>query len=144
MAEAPVLKGVDVGDVGSRGQTLEQGVIAILAVWAERGELVGGVGFTAQQEGERHKDLRLYQGSRDEQCSRESAGAKGESESFYGGPQGATRRTGRCWEVVGRAKRGKKMASVMKVIVGSEGSRCHHNERSRPRGSWGRSRGACT
>jgi hypothetical protein len=30
-------------------------------------------------------------------------------------------------EVVGRAKRGKKMASVMKVIVGLEGSRCHYD-----------------
>jgi hypothetical protein len=30
----------------------------------------------------------------------------------------------RCWEVVGRVKRGRKMASVIKVIVGLEGSRC--------------------
>jgi hypothetical protein len=39
---------------------------------------------------------------------------------------------------------GKKMASVMKVIVGSEGSRCHHDERPRPRAFRGRSRGAYT
>ena len=38
-------------------------VVIILAVGAERGELVGGVGFTVQQEGERHKDSRLYWGS---------------------------------------------------------------------------------
>ena len=143
-AIAPVFEGVGVGDMGSRGQVLEVRVVAILAVGAERGELVGRVGFTAQQERERHKDSRLYWGSRDEQCSQESAGARGESRVFYGGPRGATGRTERCWEVVGRAEREKKMASVMKVIVGSEGSRCHHNERSRPRGSWGRSRGACT
>ena len=37
-------------------------VVTILAVGAERGVLVGGVGFTAQQEGERHKDSRLYLG----------------------------------------------------------------------------------
>jgi hypothetical protein len=60
-------------------------VVIILVVGAERGELVGGVGFTAQQEGERHKDSRLYWGSGDEQCSQESAGARGESEGFYGG-----------------------------------------------------------
>jgi len=41
-----------------------------------------------------------------------------------------------------RRREGKKMASVMKVIVGEEGSRCHHDERPRPQGSWGRSRGA--
>jgi hypothetical protein len=34
------------------------------------------------------------------------------------------------------------MASIMKVIVGLEGSRCHHNKRPRPQGPWGRSRGA--
>ena len=28
--------------------------------------------------------------------------------AFYGGPQGATRRTGRCQEVVGEAERGKE------------------------------------
>ena len=82
-------------------------VVIILAVGAERGELVGGVGFTAQQEGERHKDSRLYWGSGDEQYSQESAGARGESGGFYGGLWGATRRTGRCREVVGRAERGK-------------------------------------
>jgi len=46
VAEAPVFEGMDVGDVRSRGQTIEQGVIAILAVGAECGKLVGGVGFT--------------------------------------------------------------------------------------------------
>jgi hypothetical protein len=59
-AVAPVFEGVDVGDVGSRGQLLEVHVVGILAVGVERGVLVGGVGFTAQQEGERHKDSRLY------------------------------------------------------------------------------------
>ena len=58
-------------------------VVIILAVGAERGELVGGVGFTAQQEGERHKDSRLYWDSRDEQCSQESAGARGESKGVF-------------------------------------------------------------
>jgi hypothetical protein len=65
-AVAPVFKGVDVGDVGSRGQVLEEGVIAILLVGAECDILVGRIGFTAQQEGERHKDSRLYWGSGDE------------------------------------------------------------------------------
>ena len=101
IAVAPVFKGVDVGDMGSRGQTLKQGVVAIFVVGVERGELVGGIGFTMQQEGEGHRDLRLYQGSWDEQCSRESAGVKGKSEGFYGGLWGATRRMERCWEVVG-------------------------------------------
>ena len=41
-------------------------------------------------------------------------------------------------------REGKKMASVMKVIVGLEGSRCHHDRRPRPQGSRGKSRGACT
>jgi hypothetical protein len=59
-AVAPMFEGVDVGDVGSRGQAFEEGVVAILVVGAECGVLVGGVGFTAQQEGERHKDSRLY------------------------------------------------------------------------------------
>jgi hypothetical protein len=68
-AVAPVFEGVDVGDVGSRGEALEVHVIIVLAVGVERGELVGGVGFTAQQKGERHKDSRLYWGSGDEQCS---------------------------------------------------------------------------
>jgi hypothetical protein len=108
VAVAPMLKGVDVGDMGLRGQTLEEGIIIILAVGAEHGKLVGGIGFTVQQEGERHKDSRLYRGSWDEQCSRESADVKGESEGFYGGLWGATRRTERCREVVGRAKRGKE------------------------------------
>jgi len=36
------------------------------------------------------------------------------------------------------------MASVMKVIVGLEESRCHHNERPRPQGFWGRSYEAYT
>jgi hypothetical protein len=35
------------------------------------------------------------------------------------------------------------MTSVMKVIVGSEGSRCHHDGRPRPWGPWGKSHGAC-
>jgi hypothetical protein len=78
-AVAPVFEGVDVGDVGSRGQAPEVHIIVVLAVGAERGELVGGVRFTAQQEGERHKDSGLYWGSGDEQCSQESAGARGES-----------------------------------------------------------------
>jgi hypothetical protein len=69
MAEAPVFKRVDVGDVWSREQALKQGVIPILVVEAECGKLVGGIGFTTQQEGERHKDLRLYWGSGDKQCS---------------------------------------------------------------------------
>jgi len=63
VAEAPVFEGMDVGDVRLRGQTLEQGVIAILAVGVECGKLVGGVGFTVQQERERHKDSRLYRDS---------------------------------------------------------------------------------
>jgi hypothetical protein len=36
------------------------------------------------------------------------------------------------------------MASVMDVIAGSEGSRCHHDEGPRPQGPWGKSCGACT
>jgi len=63
-AVAPVFEGVDVGDVGSRGQAIGEGVVAILSVGVECGELVGGIGFTAQQEGERHEDSRLYWGSR--------------------------------------------------------------------------------
>jgi hypothetical protein len=143
-AVAPMFEGVDVGDVGPRGQGSEVHVIVILAVGAEWGVLVGSVGFAAQQEGERHKDSRLYWGSGDEQCSQESAGARGELRGFYGGPRGATGGTGRCREVVGKAEREKKMASMMKVIVGSEGSRCHHDGRPRPRGPWGRSCGAYT
>jgi hypothetical protein len=94
--------------MGSRGQALEEGVVAILVVGAERGVLVGRVGFTAQQEGERHKDSRLYWGSRDEQCSQESVGVRDKSDGFYGGLQGATRGTERCREVVGKAERGKE------------------------------------
>jgi hypothetical protein len=41
-----------------------------------------------------------------------------------------------------RRREGKKMASVMKVIVGSEGSRCHHDEGSRHWGFWGKLHGA--
>jgi hypothetical protein len=110
----------------------------------ECGKLVGGIGFTAQQEGKRHKDSRLYRSSWDEQCSQESVDAKGELVGFYGGLWSTTRRTERCREVVSRVKRGRKMASMMKVIVGLEGSRCHHDKRPRPQGSWGRSRGAYT
>jgi len=106
-AVAPVLEGVDVGNVGSRGQVLEVHVI-VITVGVERGVLVGRVGFTVQQQGERHKDSRLYWGSRDEQCSQESVGVRDESEGFYGGPRGATRRAERCQEVVGRAKRGQE------------------------------------
>jgi hypothetical protein len=56
------------------------------------------------------RDLRLYWDSwgMDEQCSQESAGVKGKSESFYGGSQGTTRRMKRCWRVVGRVKRRKE------------------------------------
>ena len=53
-AVAPVFEGVDMGDVGLRGQVLKVGVIAILVVGAERGKLVDGVGFTVQQKGKRH------------------------------------------------------------------------------------------
>ena len=60
IAVALVFEGVDVGDMWLRGETLEQGVIPILMVRAECGKLMGGVGFTVQQEGERHKDSRLY------------------------------------------------------------------------------------
>jgi hypothetical protein len=45
-------------------------------------------------------------------------------------------------KLLARWREGKKMASMMKVIVGSEGSRCHHDGRPRPRVSRGRSRGA--
>jgi len=43
-----------------------------------------------------------------------------------------------------RRRAGRKMASMMKVIVGSEGSRCHHEGRPRPRGPRGKSREAYT
>jgi hypothetical protein len=69
-------------------------IIAILAVGAERGELVGGIGFTAQQEGERHKDSRLYWGSGNEQCSQESAGARGESGGLLWWSAGCHRENG--------------------------------------------------
>jgi hypothetical protein len=108
MAEMPVFKGVDVGDVRLRGQTLEQGVVAILAVGVEHGKLVGGVGFTVQQERERHKDSRLYWGSWDEQCSQESVGAKGKSGAFMMVCRAPLGESERCQEVVGRAKRGKE------------------------------------
>jgi len=107
-AVAPVFEGVDMGDVGLRRQALEVHVIVVLAVGAEHGVLVGRVGFTAQQEGEGHRDSRLYWGSRDEQCSQESAGARGESGGFYGGLRGATGGTERCREVVGKVERGKE------------------------------------
>jgi len=58
-----------------------------------------------QQEGERHKDLRLYWGSGDEQCSQESVGARSESEGFYGGLRGATRENG---EMLGSCQQGKE------------------------------------
>jgi hypothetical protein len=44
----------------------------------------------------------------------------------------------------GGEREGEKMASMMKVMVGSEGSRCHHDERPRSRGPRGKLRGACT
>jgi len=68
---------------------------------------------------------------------------KSESEGFYGGLWGATRRMERCRRVVSRVKGGRKIASVMKVVVGLEGSRCHHDGRPRPWGSQGRSYEAC-
>ena len=51
---------------------------------------------------------------------------------FYGGSWGATGRIERCWRVVGRVKRGRKMASMIKVIVGLKESRCHYDKRPRP------------
>ena len=102
-AIAPVFEGVDVGDVGLRGQLFEVHVIGILAVGTERGVLVGRVWFTAQQEGERHKDSRLYWGSRDEQCSRESAGARGESEGLLWWSAGLHRGNG---EISGSCRQG--------------------------------------
>jgi hypothetical protein len=53
-AVVPVFEGVDVGDVGSRGQAPEVHVIVVLVVGAEHGVLVGRVGFTVQQKGIRH------------------------------------------------------------------------------------------
>jgi hypothetical protein len=61
-AIAPVFEGVDVGDMGSRGQLFEVHVVAILAVGAECGVLVGRVGFAAQQEGEGHEGLKAILG----------------------------------------------------------------------------------
>jgi hypothetical protein len=47
IAVVPVFKGVDVGDMWLRGETLEQGVVPILVVGAECGKLVGGIEFAA-------------------------------------------------------------------------------------------------
>jgi hypothetical protein len=58
-----------------------------------------------------------------------------------GAPPGERRDVGK---LSARRREGRKMASMMKVIVGSEGSRCHHDERPRLRGSRGKSRGAYT
>jgi hypothetical protein len=143
-AVAPVFEGVDVGDVGSRGQAPEVHVIVVLAVGAERGELVGGVRFTVQQEGESHKDSRLYWGSGDEQCSQESAGARVSQGGFLWWSAERHQENGEMSGSCRCSGEGKKMASMMKVMVGSEGSRCHHDESPRPRGSWGKSRGAYT
>jgi hypothetical protein len=108
-AVAPVFKGVDVGDVGSRGQVSEVHVVTILAVGAECGVLVGRIGFTAQQEGERHKDSRLYWGSGDEQCSQESVGARGESRGLLwwsaGFHQENGEMSGSCRQDEGRERR---------------------------------------
>jgi len=74
-------------------------VVAILAVGVERGVLVGRVGFTAQQEGERHKDSRLNWGSGDEQCSQESAGVRVSQRAFmvvHGAPPGEQGMLGSC------------------------------------------------
>jgi hypothetical protein len=97
--------------VGSRGQGSEVHVIVILAVGAERGELVGRVGFAAQQEGERHKDSRLYWGSGDEQCSQESAGARGESRGFL-------------WWSAGRHRGNREMSGSCRQ-GGERGGRWH-------------------
>jgi hypothetical protein len=102
-AVAPVFEGVDVGNVGSRGQGSEVHVVVILAVGAERGELVGGVGFTAQQEGERHGDSRLYWGSGDEQCSQESVGVRGKSKGLLWWSTGHHRENG---EMSGSCRQG--------------------------------------
>jgi hypothetical protein len=108
-AVAPVFEGVDVGDVVSRGQALEEGVIAILAVGVERGVLVGRIGFAAQQEGKRHKDSRLYWGSGDEQCSQESVGVRGESRGFLWWSAGCHwengEMSGSCWQGEERERR---------------------------------------
>ena len=57
----------------------------------------------------------------------------------HGVPLGEWRDVG---ELSAGRREGKKMASVMKVIVGSEGSRCHHDEGSRHWGFWGKLHGA--
>ncbi len=59
--EGVVLKGVDVGDV-QPDYRLENGGVTICMIWVELGELVSGVRIAAQQQGERHKDSRLYWG----------------------------------------------------------------------------------
>ncbi len=56
--EGLVLEGVDMGDVQS-SHRLENVGVAIHMVWLELSELVGIEGVTVQQQGERHKDLRL-------------------------------------------------------------------------------------
>jgi hypothetical protein len=48
-AVVPVLKGVGVSDIGSRGETLKQSVVSVLAIGVEHGELVGEVWFVVQQ-----------------------------------------------------------------------------------------------
>jgi len=68
------------------------------------------------------------------------SGARGESEGLFmavcGAPPGERGDVGKL--SAGR-REGKKMASVMKVIEGSEGSRCHLDGRPRSRGPRGRS-----
>ena len=59
----------------------------------------------------------------------------------HGMPPGERRDVG---ELSVRRREGEKMASMMKVIVGLEGSRCHHDGRPRPQGSRGKLREACT
>jgi hypothetical protein len=79
------------------GWELESGVIPISLIGAEDSELMARVGVTAQQQGEWHKDLRLYWNRwLDEQCSQESVGVRSKLEVFYGGLQSTTRRTRRC------------------------------------------------
>jgi hypothetical protein len=115
-------------------------VVAILAVGAERGVLVGRIGFTAQQKGERHKDSRLYWGvgmSNTAKSLREREVSQGAFMVVHGAPPEERRNVGK---LSVRWREERKMASVMKVIVGSEGSRCHLDGRLRPRGPRGRSR----
>ena len=59
LAEGVVLKGVDMGDVGSRWD-YEFDIIPVSVVGAEHGVLVSGVRVIVQQEREWHKDSRLY------------------------------------------------------------------------------------